>query len=92
VKILNKYEERSATPALGKAISSVNMRSDSSAKAPIYGLNRRSGALGRLIEVFDEQRIDPLKSPRKLVAPPTTLTLVVFKIVRLQRKRTLSCL
>jgi hypothetical protein len=46
VKILNKYEERSATPALGKAISSVNMPSDSSAKASIYALNRRSSPLG----------------------------------------------
>ncbi|WP_176504828.1 hypothetical protein [Pseudomonas allokribbensis] len=52
VKILKKYEERSATPALGKAISSVNMRSDSSAKAPIYGLNRRSGALERRSQSF----------------------------------------
>ena len=84
MKILNKYEERSATPALGKAISSVNMRSDSSAKAPIYALNRRSGALGRLIEVFDEQRIHPLEATRQFITTTPTLTLVVFEVVRFQ--------
>ena len=87
MKILNKYEERSATPALGKAISSVNMRSDSSAKASIYAFNRRSNALGRrsrLIEVFDEQRIDPLEAPRKFVSAPSTLTFVVLEVVGFQ--------
>ena len=84
VKILNKYEERSATPALGKAISSVNMRSDSSGKASIYALNRRSSALARLIEVFDEQRIYPLEAPWKFVATTSTLTFVVFEVVRFQ--------
>jgi hypothetical protein len=42
----------------------VNMRSDSSAKASIYALNRGSTPLGRLIEVFDEQRIHSLEAPR----------------------------
>jgi hypothetical protein len=84
VKILNKYEERSATPALGKAISSVNMRSDSSGKASIYALNRRSSALGRLIEVFDEQCIYPLEAPWKFVTTTPTLTFVVFEVVRFQ--------
>lgn len=84
MKILNKYEERSATPALGKGISSVNMRSDSSVKAPIYALKRRSSALGRLIEVFDEQRIHPLEATWQLVATTSTFTLVVFEVVRFQ--------
>lgn len=84
MKILNKYEERSATPALGKAISSVNMRSDSSGKASIYALNRRSSALARLIEVFDEQRIYPLEAPWKFVTTTSTLTFVVFEVVRFQ--------
>ena len=84
MKILNKYEERSATPAFGKAISSVNMRSDSSAKASIYGLNRRSASLVRLIEVFDEQRIYPLEATWQFVTTTPTLTLVVFEVVRFQ--------
>ena len=88
MKKLNKYEERSATPALGKGISSVNMRSDSSAKASIYALNRRSSALGgrfRLIEVFDEQCIDPLEATWKLVTTSAPLTFVVFEVIGFQR-------
>jgi hypothetical protein len=53
-------------------------------KAPNYGLNRRSAALKRLIEVFDEQRIDPLEAPRQFIATSTTFTLVVFEVVRFQ--------
>lgn len=53
-------------------------------KAPNYGLIRSSAPLSRLIEVFDEQRIDPLEATRQLVATTTTFTLVVFKIVRFQ--------
>jgi hypothetical protein len=66
------------------------MRSDSSGKAPIYALNRRSSALGRLIEVFDEQRIHPLKATWQFVTATPTLTFVVFEVVRLQRQGTLS--
>jgi hypothetical protein len=57
------------------------MRSDSSGKASIYALNRRSSALGRLIEVFDEQRIYPLEATWQFVATTPTFTFVVFEIV-----------
>ena len=60
------------------------MRSDSSGKAPIYALNRRSGALGRLIEVFDEQRIHPLEATWQFVTTTTTFTFVVLEVVRFQ--------
>jgi hypothetical protein len=60
------------------------MRSDSSAKVSIYALNRRSSALGRLIEVFDEQRIDPLKATWQFVTTTSTLTFVVFEVVCFQ--------
>ena len=53
-------------------------------KAPNYGLNRRSAALKRLIEVFDEQRIDPLEAPRQFIATSATFTLVVLEVVRFQ--------
>ncbi len=53
-------------------------------KAPNYGLNRRSASLNRLIEVFDEQRIDPLEATRQLIATTATFTLVVFEVVRFQ--------
>lgn len=53
-------------------------------KAPNYGLNRRSALLSRLIEVFDEQRIDPLEATRQLIATTATFTLVVFEVVRFQ--------
>ncbi len=53
-------------------------------KAPNYGLNRSSALLSRLIEVFDEQRIDPLEATRQLIATTATFTLVVFEVVRFQ--------
>ena len=62
----------------------MNMRSDSSANASIYALNRRSSALGRLIEVFDEQRIYPLETTWQFIASTSTLTLVVFEVVSFQ--------
>ena len=53
-------------------------------KAPNYGLIRSSALLSRLIEVFDEQRIDPLEATRQLIATTATFTLVVFEVVRFQ--------
>jgi len=57
-------------------------------KAPNYGLNRRSATLTRVLRsidrIFDEQRIDPLEATRQFIAPTTTFTLVVFKVVRFQ--------
>jgi hypothetical protein len=64
------------------------MRSDSSGKASTCALNRRSSALGRLIEVFDEQRINPLKATWQFVTAASTLTFVVFEVIRLQRQGT----
>ena len=63
------------------------MRSDSSAKASIYALNRSSTPLEgrfRLIEVFDEQRIYPLEATWQFVTTTPTLTFVVLEVVRLQ--------
>ena len=53
-------------------------------KAPNYGLIRSSAPPGDLIEVFDEQRIYPLEATWQFVPTTTTLTLVVFEVVRFQ--------